>query len=453
MSKENKNVFLNGSIRRTMIRTAFAMLPGTVAMSGYNIADTYFVGKLPGQTPLAAIGFTFPIIMLLGCVFRGLATGIITTSAQAMGAGRHKRASSLVNSGMTLMLLLSITLSLLGIIFGRQILHSLGATGETLEAAKEYMDIWFYGYLTASIGSTAGDMIVAMGESKLAAIGMFGALVLNVILDPLFIFGFGPIPALGIRGAAIATVLAQIGGMIYSLAILHKRKIVAFAAIPAKIFRRAWILEIRYGVPAILGMLMIPIASYVLTRITAEFGDAAVGATQAAMKLETIAFMFPMSFGISMTPMISHNFGARQYKRIKECMKFACGFAFSFLLFMGIVFFIFAKPMVGIFTTDPEIKANMILYMHIVPWSFWAIEVHRFSGFTFMGCGHPKFAAFLNVYRVLLLLIPLSLVALFCFREYGLGALLVSRVVADGLASVSAFALAHNMVRKLVRKK
>ena len=452
MDKSSKNnVYLTGPIRRTMIRTAFAMLAGTVAMSGYNIADTYFVGKLPGQTPLAAIGFTFPIIILLGCVFRGLATGLMTTSAQAMGAGRNVRAATIVNSGLTLMLLFSITLSLVGVATGRTVLHSLGASGETLEAAKEYMDIWFYGYLTASIGATAGDMIVAIGESKLAALGMFGALFLNIILDPMWIFGFGPIPALGIRGAAIATVISQIGGMIYSLEILRRRGLVQFRHIPWKVMGRAWVLIVRFGIPAILGMLMIPIGSYVLTRITAEFGDAAVGGCQAAMKLESIAFMFPMSFGISLTPMISQNFGARQYLRIKQCMRFAMTFAFCFLLFMAVLFYLFAEPLVSLFTTEPEIKANMILYMHIIPWSFWAIEVHRFSGFTFMGCGHPKFSAFLNIYRVLLLLIPFSLLALYYFRSYGISSVLYARTFADCIAAISAAIMANMMVRKLVR--
>ncbi len=448
-----QSAYLTGPIRRTMIRTAFAMLAGTIAMSGYNIADTYFVGKLPGQTPLAAIGFTFPIIMLLGCVFRGLATGILTTCAQAIGAGKHSRASNLALSGMMLMLLMSITISTLGILFGRPILESLGAEGATLEEAKKYMDIWFYGYLSASLGATAGDMLIAIGESKLAAIGMFGALFTNVILDPMWIFGFGPIPAMGIQGAAIATVLAQIAGMIYCFTILHRRGIIRFEMLPWRVIQKAWVLVVRFGIPAILGMLMIPVGSYVLTRITAEFGDAAVGASQAAMKLETIAFMFPMSFGISLTPMISQNFGAKQYDRIRQCVRFAWGFAFFFLLFMGAVFFFCANTMVEIFTpdTDPEIKRLMVLYLHIVPWSFWAIEVHRFCGFSFMGCGHPKFSAFLNFYRVVLLLIPCSLLALFFFREEGLACVLWARLIADSLAAISAFLLANHMLHKLGR--
>lgn len=449
MTSTSNSVYLRGPIRATMLRTAFAMLVGTVAMSGYNIADTYFIGRLPGQTPLAAIGFTFPIIMLLGCVFRGLGTGILTTCAQALGAGKHDRASTLVNSGMLLMLLVSMTLSVLGIVFGKPILRSLGAEGATLEAAKEYMDIWFYGYLTASLGGTAGDIMIAIGESRLAAFGMCGALVLNIILDPMWIFGFGPIPALGIRGAAIATVLAQIGAMVYTFAILHRRRILRFRILPLHVVAKAWRLVVRYGIPAILGMLMIPIGSYVTTRITAEYGDAAVAATQAAMKLETIAFMFPMSFGISLTPMVSQNFGAHQYQRIRQCVHFAWSFAFLFLLFMALLFWIFARPLVGCFTTDPEILEGMILYMHIIPWSFWAVEVHRFCGFTFMGCGHPRTSAFLNIYRVLFLLIPCSLLALFFFREKGLEGILWSRTIADCIAGGSAFLLTGRLLRKM----
>ena len=87
------NLYTTAPVRQVMFKTALAMIPGTLAMSGYNIADTWFVGRLPGAEPLAAMGFTFPVIMLIGCVFRGLAIGVMTTTAQALGAGRHDRAA------------------------------------------------------------------------------------------------------------------------------------------------------------------------------------------------------------------------------------------------------------------------------------------------------------------------------------------------------------------------
>ena len=153
MLKKDDAVYTRGSIQGTMLKTGFAMLAGTLAMSGYNIADTYFVGQL-GKSPLAAMGFTFPVIMLIGCLFRGLASGVMTTAAQALGSGRKNKATRLVTSGILLIFLVSIVLALLGMASSEWIFEQFGATGETLELVKGYMNIWYFGCATASLSMT-----------------------------------------------------------------------------------------------------------------------------------------------------------------------------------------------------------------------------------------------------------------------------------------------------------
>ena len=106
--KHRNGSFTSAPIGRTMISTAISMLPGTLAISGYNIADTYFVGQLHNTVALAAMGYTFPVIMIIGCIFRGLATGIMATAAQALGGAKHGKAAKLITSGLCLTLVLSI---------------------------------------------------------------------------------------------------------------------------------------------------------------------------------------------------------------------------------------------------------------------------------------------------------------------------------------------------------
>ena len=148
MLKKDNAVYTRGSIEGTMLKTGFAMLAGTLAMSGYNIADTYFVGQL-GKSPLAAMGFTFPVIMLIGCLFHGLASGVMTTSAQALGGGRKSKAAKLVTSGVLLIFAISLVLALLGMSTTGWIFEKFGAAGETLEQVKGYMNIWYFGCATA----------------------------------------------------------------------------------------------------------------------------------------------------------------------------------------------------------------------------------------------------------------------------------------------------------------
>ncbi|MBP5300328.1 MAG: polysaccharide biosynthesis C-terminal domain-containing protein [Victivallales bacterium] len=303
MPSTKEAYYTQGSIGRTMFKTALAMLAGTVAMSGYNLVDTYFVGRLPGQVPLAAIGFTFPIIMLMGCVFRGLATGVMSTTATAIGAGDHKTAVRLVTNGMVLTGIVSI--AIFGMLTSHWGLHKQGASGEALEQAAGYLNIWFFGCFTASLSMTGGDLLVGVGDSKLASLGMCAGVIANAILDPVLIFGWLGFPAMGIRGAALATVLCQAGSMVYVFTILNRRhKLLKFKRYEWPVIRQCWNRVVSFAIPAALGMFMIPLGSFVVTRVTAEFGNAAVGAAQAAGKLELLAFMFPMYFGMDLTPLV-----------------------------------------------------------------------------------------------------------------------------------------------------
>lgn len=446
MLKKDNAAYTRGSIRGTMIKTGFAMLAGTLAMSGYNIADTYFVGRL-GKSPLAAMGFTFPVIMLIGCLFHGLASGVMTISAQALGGGRRAKAARLVTSGLLLIFLISIMLALLGMSTTDWIFERFGATGETLGQVKGYMNIWYFGCATASLSMTGNDLLIAAGDSKVASGMMIVGMLVNVLFDPLLIFGWGPVPAMGIRGAALATIGSQLVATVAVLWLLYRRHgLLRFERIPWRRLRSSWKLVVRFAVPASIGMLMMPIGSAIITRITASFGDTAVAATAAAGRLEMIAFIFPMAIGIPLLSMVGQNYGARLYERIRICRRFSMRFAFLFLLAMAVVYFFTAPVLVRFFSPDRDVQKIMTLCMYIIPWGFGMIEIHRYAGFFFTGCGRPSVSAWLNALRILGLMIPLSLLALYL---HSLEALFAARLAADVLAGGIGFCLAKRMVNRL----
>lgn len=445
--KKNQAIYTRGPIGRTMMKTAFAMVAGTLAMSGYNIADTFFVGQLHSEIPLAAMGFTFPVIMLIGCVFRGLGVGVMTTTAQALGGGRHGRAARLATSGLVLVFLFSVVLAVLGMVTINGTFECFGAQGEALAEVKKYMNIWYFGCATASLSMVGNDLLIAAGDSRVASGMMMAGMIINVILDPLFIFGVGPFPAMGISGAALATIFSQLLATVTLLWLLYRRHgLIVPEVMPWRQLRSAWMLMIRFAIPAALGMLLMPIGSAVITRITAEFGNTAVAATAAAGRLEMVAFIFPMALGISLLPMIGQNYGARLYSRINQCRQFAMRFAFWFLLVMAGIYFVFAPQLVRFFSADPGVQEIMIVYMRIIPFGFGMIEIHRYSGFFFTGCGLPSIAAWLNALRIVGLMIPLSLLALW----FGsLAGLFWARLAADLLAGGIGWFLASKMTRRL----
>lgn len=439
--------YTTGPVGRTMLKTALGMLAGTVAMSGYNLADTYFVGRLPGAEPLAAMGYSFPMIMLVTCLFRGLTIGVMTTSSQMLGGGRHRRAARMISGGLVLIFLFSTLLGLLGFLSSHRVFGHFGAAGEALNQVTGYMNIWFLGCATAALSGAGNDLLITAGDARTASMMMIAGMLVNVVLDPIFIFGAGPVPAMGIRGAALATIIAQGLAAATVIRLLHRRHaLIRFEWIPWRQLRGFWAVIIRFAIPAAIGMLMMPIGAAVITRITARFGDIAVAAAGAAGRLETLAFVVPMSLGMTLVPMIGRNYGARLYSRIRLCRRFAMNFAFFYLLGAAALFFCFADFLVQFFSIDPEVRRIMALILRITPWGFGMIEVHRFCSFFFNGCGRPASAAWLNSMRILGLLIPFSLLAL-CFHS--LTGLFLARLAADLLAGFLALLFTIRMTRRL----
>lgn len=444
---EKKTAYTTGPIRRGMCKTALAMIPATLALCGYNLADTYFVGKLPGVNPLAAMGFTLPVIMLIGCVFRGITIGVMTTCAQALGAQKQHRASRLVSSGALLMLLVSIVLAVLGMAFSKPLFRLFGATGETLRLVEIYMDIWFFGCATSSLCMLGNDLLIACGDSRLASLTMMLGLGVNVLLDPLFIFGWGIVPPMGIAGAAAATIISQCLGMTIVMCVLHFRhNLLVFERIPRDVLFKTWRLMLQYAGPSVIGMLMMPLGISVMTRITAEFGDVAVAAVSAAGRLEMASFVVPMSLGMTLMPFAGQNFGAKRYDRICEGRRFSMRFALFFLTGSAIVYTVFADPIVAVFKDDPEICRIMAQCLRITSWGFAGVEIHRFAGFFYTGCGRPSVSAWLNAMRIIGMLIPLSLIALWMNSLTGL---FIARLAADVLSAVIAYSLVRRMTNRL----
>jgi len=439
-----KSNYLTGTIGSTMLKTALAMLPGTIAVSGYNLADTYFVAKL-GTLPLAAMGYTFPVIMLINCLFHGIGVGIMATVAHAVGGSRHAKAAKLVSSGMILIVAVSLLIGVAGYFSIDWTFRNFGAKGDVCIPIDQYMSIWYLGCVTAAVSMVCNSLLVALGDSRLAGFFMMFGLVLNVLLDPLFIFkwGFG----MGIAGAAIATVISQFISSCLLVTVLGKRHHMwNFRSLEKRVVRSAWKQIVRFALPAMLGMILMPAGNGVVTRIVATFGDKAVAAAAAAGRLEVLAFMLPMSLGIGLMPMIAQNYGAKKYSRIIGCRHFAMHFAFFYEIFMAAVYFVAAPYIVKYFTDDPQVGAIMVVYLRIIPWGFGMMEVHRYSGFFFTGCNYPHGSAWLSALRIIGLLIPFSLLAMWLGN---LQCMFWARLAADLLAGLIGWILVLRMTRHL----
>lgn len=457
-----------------MLKTAAAMLASTLAMSGYNLADTYFVGQLGGKEPLAAMGFTFPVIMLAGCLFGGFGGGCMALMAQALGAGKEEEARKTVSSGMLLISLISALIAVLGLLFASPLYGLLGATGNTLQLVEGYMGIWFMGCITAGVAMPGNHLLIAAGRPVISSLMTILGLVVNVILDPVFIFGgeglqrmsaslpgalapllkgagtaLGAVPGMGIRGAALATVLSQAISAFLLLWLLSRLRLLSFRPIPLPSLMRNWRKIGGYAIPSILGMLLLPLTNAVTTKVTATFGDAMVAATAAGSRLESVTFVLPMAFGIPLMSIVAQNYGAHLYSRVKEAFRFASLCAFAALSLAAVALLFLIRPVAAAFTPVPEVQEMVVEYMTIIPWGFGMLELSRYAGFALTGTGHPRLDASLKAGRLLCLLIPLSLLA--GALQWRLG-VFYARLAADLLGGGLCWGCAAWMVHRLPKE-
>lgn len=404
------------------------MLVGTFSMTAYNLADTWFVAKL-GTLPLAAMGFSFPVVMLLTFVAGGIGSGVTTLASHALGRHDREEASRLVSHGLLLTMLVATLLAIVGYLTINPVFSWLGADATTLPLIGEYMRTWYLGAMFMAFPHVGNGILISLGDSRAASRFMLLGTMLNVVLDPILIFGFMGFPALGIFGAALATVISQAVASFWLFYLLSKKHgLLVLNRSRLAGFLKSCQSILRFAVAGVISMMLMPISSMVITGIVSRFGIEAVAACGAASRIEMFAFVIPMALGISLTPFISQNFGAGRLDRISEAKSLATRFALLYGCFIAIVFFLGAPSIAWVFTDDPKVTQILILYIRIISFGYGMMEVHRYCGFILNGLHQPASATTLNIIRVVVLLIPLSFLGAYAG---GIRGVFFARLVTD----------------------
>jgi len=402
------SVLVRRGVSRTLFSMAFPMLAGTFAMVAYNLTDTWFVSRL-GTLSLAAMGFSFPVVMLLSCVAGGIGSGVTTLVSHAIGRHDHDDASRLVTHGIRLMLSVSIILAIAGYLTITPVFTRLGADAQVLPLVGEYMRTWYLGAVFMALPMVGNGILISAGDSKAASLFMVLGMVLNAILDPVMIFGYLGCPAMGIRGAALATVITQAVSTAWLFQLLYKKhRLLVFGSWELRPYLDSIRKIARFAVPGILSMILMPISATVITRILSGFGNEAVAASGAAGRIEMFAFVIPMALGMSLTPFVSQNFGAGRGDRVRRAYTVATRFALCYGGLIAVLFFLSARWLASIFSDDPKVATIIVSYIRIISFGYAMMEVHRYSTFVLTGLHRPAAATLLNATRVLVFLIPLS---------------------------------------------
>ncbi len=396
-------------VPKTIVRMAVPMLAGTFAMNMYHLTNAWFVSRL-GTDSLAAISFTFPVVMLLMFVSRGLGSGSITLIAHALGAEDRARAARLAAHALALAVIFAMLLTAAGMLTIRPVFSKLGASGAVLDTTAVYMRIWYAGAVIMVLQIVTADIIISTGRTKLISALMVCSTGVNVVFDFGLIFGNFGMPKMGIAGAAVATIIAQGATLACALYILAFRlRLLDLSSLRLGLMVKSWGRILALGMPGALGLMLTPAAAAIITRLVARYGNAAVAASGVAGRIEMFAFMIPMTVGISLMPFVAQNYGARRMDRIRQVRKLAMSFAVLYGIFIGAMFIVFADPMARVFSDEQAVVDVLKSYIYITCAGYGLLEVHRYAGFCMTGVQEPLQASVLDIIRILVLLIPLSM--------------------------------------------
>lgn len=443
-----KQQLTEGSVARHLVNLTIPMIGGVFAVIAFNLADTYFVGQL-GTKPLAAMSFTFPVVMTLGSLAMGLGVGASSIIARAIGEGDRQKVQRLTTDSLTLSLLVVGLFVLLGLATIDPLFSTLGAGPEVLPLIRQYMQIWYFGMIFLVVPMVGNSAIRASGNTKVPSIIMIVAGGINIVLDPLFILGWAGFPRLEVAGAALATVISRAMTLVAALLFLHYReRMLCFNLPKPEQVLNSWKSILHVGLPAAATNMVTPISIGFITSIIAFYGPEAVAGFGIGSRIESLALIVPMALSAIIGPFVGQNWGAKQYDRVNLSLRQSSLFCLFWGTLNAAILAPSARWLPSLFDSNPEVVAIAATYLLLVPISYGAAGIILVSSSSFNALGKPVPSVVMTLTRMLVLYVPLAylgsrlfgvngIFAAACFANMavGIGAYLWSRKTCSARAS------------------
>ena len=434
-----------GQVRPTLTRLAVPMLGGIFSVIAFNLADTYFVAKL-GTQELAAMSFTFPVTMVFIGVSFALGTGTTAVISQTIGRGEQDAVRRIASDSIVLSFLVVLICAGAGLATIEPLFRLLGATAEILPLIVEYMTVWYLGIAFLVVPMVANSVIRATGDTRVPALIMMVATGLNVILDPLLIFGWFGFPRMELEGAALATVIARGCTMIASLAILHFRdRILNFSPSHLSDVWKSWKLVGCIAAPVSATNIMQPLGLGLVTRLVADYGPNAVAAWGSGSRISAFTLIPVYAVCSALVPFIGQNWGAGLFARVYEARNKAYVFAALWGALAYVILQLVGEPVARIFSDEPRVVADILLYLRIIPVGFALVGVFSVNEETLNAIGQPVTASLMTVVQMFVLFVPLAYAGSELLQFTGL---LMGSTTADIVAGLVGMAMVRWMCRR-----
>ena len=429
MAKDIHKMLGEEKIGRLLLNLSLPATIGMLVQAMYNFVDTIFVGKGVGSMGIAGISISLPVQIFVMAFAQMFGIGGASVISRSLGERDHKKARRAAGNVMVFSVAFGLVMTLLGQFFLDQLLIMLGASEAIIPYAREYLGIILLGSAFFSFGMAMNHVVRAEGKPKIAMAAMLISAVLNIILDPIFIFSLN----LGIWGAALATVLSQAATSIYVLFYFLSGKSLLRISLRSLIPEWRIMREtVSVGLSAFSRQVAGSLLAVVLNNSLVFYGGDIAVAVYGVINRLLMVFIMPM-FGVNQgfLPIVGYNYGARKMRRARESVKLASAVTTVIALFSSIVMFLFARQLISIFTDETELIESTIYALRIVILATPTIGVQVIASGMFQALGKALPALFLSLLRQIIILIPLILVIP---RFLGINGIWISFPLADLIA-------------------
>jgi len=398
-----------GPVGRHMINLGTFLALSVVSVLVMSLVDIYFVSRL-GHQQLAALSFTFPVLMIVSAVNIGLGNGLMAIVARAVGEGNRDHIRTYATDAILLGFLLMMTMSTVGFLTIEPMFTLMGAGPEIMPYIKQYMHIWYMSAGVQVIPVLAQSIIRALGDTRTPSFMATAMCLITLVLDPILIFGWGPIPAFGIQGAAYANAAARFFSMVGMLSILHFRlhALAPLTASPARL-RNSWTRVLHIGLPAMSAQLVAPISAAILTKVVALSGVYAVAAFGVATRIESTTSIYLWAVAGAMPPFVGQNAGAKRMDRVKVAVRYAVLFCLGAGVTFLAIMLIAGSSITSHFTDSPEVAGLATFYLQVVAAGYGLTGLVLIASQTMNALMRPLPAAAINLARTVVVTVPCAL--------------------------------------------
>ena len=400
---EQKINFTKDKISYLLKKIAIPAATGTLFQSLYTLVDTFYAGKISANA-LIALSKAFPITFVIIAFGVGILAGTTSLIANTLGEKDDYKAATYLAQSVLYSFLIYILVAFIGLNFASSTLSFMGTEEVNILLTLEYIEIIFLGSIFFFLQVSLNSVLNAQGDTKSYRNILIISFFLNIILNPLFVFGFGIIPAFGVSGLAIATIISQFISLVYILAKVLKSDIIRLISLKFFLIKINLIADLlKQGMPITISLMLIGLGIYNILFFVSKFGDIATAGYGVALRIEQLLLLPTIGLNTAVLSITGQNFGAKKYGRIGEVYFKAIFYGVFTMLVAGLFIFFSGNFLIQLFTNDPEVIYFGVQYLKIAALIGPVYPIFFITNAFFQGIKKPIYSTYINLFRIVIL--------------------------------------------------